>query len=1505
MSRKVKAQASSARAATGFGGFGSFQTAASSISYITEQPDLSQIAEPGVVVALKNLSKKDSTTKTKALDDLLESLKDNADLAVLTAWSDLYPRASIDNSQLVRRNAHALQGLLTVNAGKKIAPLLPKIVPSWLAGTFDSDKSVAKAANDALDKSFPTDDKKAALWKVYKSAIYERVEDALLNQTALTLSDERTTSPDEAQAKYVRVVSTGMRLLSQLVSTGLDSHEILNEKKLWEFAYHDDPSLRSATYGLLLTLLSKNIQDLDWTILSTSLLYKGLNVNQTGSSRAYVQALCKLTESHSSVWTTDYTAKTTASKRLVQFLRQGAQSGPADTWSRIAHLLRIVPGTVCKNNLEDVNSLIEAYRTGVLVERVHVDAAWSSYTEVCSWLVESLQLPEERDAFLEQNLMPTVTAYVMKTSGDRWRISGRADKTASTALRIIADHSQVVLEKTWAAAIDATITKMRMSLPETSKDYRTSQDDVASQGKRLLSLSQKLDAAGVPKALISSLLDATLDLLKSRNGKPYGAASILEGLAVSTNIVDDTLNQFVRSELHSLLDSPSVEQLITIAIQKDQPIGTTILGSSSTSLHMARGTEHYLRNAPAHSFDDKEIARLTLGRIGNFEDEKRRAFAISLLVNPHLHNHNIRADVLSRLFDSLSSNDDRSHALSMLETLSTQSSLMRELSQSEIGPQLSSKLLLLADSPDHTIAERANSLSTTLSGASNQTSSSVSIIRQQLRGDGDALSVLTLADLGLRSVAAVEPMEILPDPEDWQRAIRSLCGSPMHSSLSITSPLHGVVWLIEADTQITQPVVRDGEDFSLLFRIVFFVTKVFVDATVLKTSSGPRVDALYRWYPVALELINEKLTLDDANTIWLGSTAEVLHAASDVLSEGTQLLTTWLEDEDYVQDWLLRGSELDNLDRETYFTALAYHRIISRLFDTRPQAVLQAYEDSLSTIHKSDDILESSSILSAVNEFLLGSQNGLKMVNELLSHITQSPSDFKQVALLNILLGGNSSILEKVPQQRQVFAFKGLVAHLDEAKDGSILCETFRLLAHLIPFVRSIYSDMWAQLLQELNGAWSSTDVVSIHAILQVYNQLKMATKQEDVSEDLVSAWSANRMELDSGLLHCLQSLSENSHDVDQPRSITAELLRRQLSDIKVTDEAKLYVLLNSSQSAVREAAYGLLHVTVPAKQEQLSIDLALEQRIAALPEELMNLITDVSNTQQYLLSWNIVFDHFPKASYRLRETYSASLKASGVVNQLLDLICETLRITSGRPLDASKMQIAQYDVGTAETPEQDIQWLSVHTYYLALLYTPALIKDWFLQQKNRVKQPLEAWTQKHMSPAIVASSMLTVIDWSSAQSSGSDDRPIEVKASPRGSEIIASIAVDPESPPISLSISLPLAYPLESPTVSSRTRVGVSEKNWQSWLRTIQIIIFSSGSIIEGLVAFRRNVQGALKGQTECAICYSIIGTDMQTPNKKCGTCKNMFHGACLFRWFKSSNSSSCPLCRNNFNYA
>lgn len=93
MSKKPsKVHASSARIAVGSALGSSNFGNGSPLSYLAERPDLSALSDPNIVVNFKNLSKKDSTTKSKALEDLQSyvssQVNDHGDLeqAFLEAW---------------------------------------------------------------------------------------------------------------------------------------------------------------------------------------------------------------------------------------------------------------------------------------------------------------------------------------------------------------------------------------------------------------------------------------------------------------------------------------------------------------------------------------------------------------------------------------------------------------------------------------------------------------------------------------------------------------------------------------------------------------------------------------------------------------------------------------------------------------------------------------------------------------------------------------------------------------------------------------------------------------------------------------------------------------------------------------------------------------------------------------------------------------------------------------------------------------------------------------------------------------------------------------------------------------------------------------------------------------------------------------------------------------------------------------------------------------------------
>ena len=150
------------------------------------------------------------------------------------------------------------------------------------------------------------------------------------------------------------------------------------------------------------------------------------------------------------------------------------------------------------------------------------------------------------------------------------------------------------------------------------------------------------------------------------------------------------------------------------------------------------------------------------------------------------------------------------------------------------------------------------------------------------------------------------------------------------------------------------------------------------------------------------------------------------------------------------------------------------------------------------------------------------------------------------------------------------------------------------------------------------------------------------------------------------------------------------------------------------------------------------------------------------------------------------------------------------------------------------------------------------------------------------------------------------EGRPLNIKVNVAASEVSAGYAIagDDDEHPLSMVVKLPPSFPLRQAEVRSGTvRTTFEERRWKGWLRSAQgVIAFGNDSIVDGLIAWRRNVVGALSGRGECTICYSLVGEDGKLPKRRCNTCRNSFHLMCLTKWFASSGKRECPLCRSGF---
>jgi hypothetical protein len=178
----------------------------------------------------------------------------------------IYPRTSIDNAKAVRQNAHLVHGQIAVSAGKRIAKHMPKSVAAWLSGLYDSDRSVVEATQNSLRQVFSTPEKIQNIRKAYQLPILEYCRDAIDKESTATLSDERTVSQDDAEAKYSRVISACIALLGSLLANlqpeelskyQTEYQSLLGDQKLWAFVDYNDASIRRSLHRFLKTCIAK------------------------------------------------------------------------------------------------------------------------------------------------------------------------------------------------------------------------------------------------------------------------------------------------------------------------------------------------------------------------------------------------------------------------------------------------------------------------------------------------------------------------------------------------------------------------------------------------------------------------------------------------------------------------------------------------------------------------------------------------------------------------------------------------------------------------------------------------------------------------------------------------------------------------------------------------------------------------------------------------------------------------------------------------------------------------------------------------------------------------------------------------------------------------------------------------------------------------------------------------------------------------------------------------
>ena len=667
---------------------------------------------------------------------------------------------------------------------------MPKVAASWVAGQYDNDKSVSRAANESFHRVFSSEEKIKNVWRLYQTSILEYARDVVAKETTNTLSDERTTSADDSSAKYFRVVGASIMMVTNLMESVSKAdieksrtllNEFLSEEKLWKFASDSDAFVRRALYRFLGTALVRYKDSLNPSTISASVLLSGLNTTQSGSAFDYVKVLALLSVELPDVWTTYYpgSGKKSAANRLCHFLKRGSQGGPPDFWSQIAALLSNLPPSIVVRSTDTESNkqrddekdsptpVLNALHEGLNNKdesRLNRFAAWNTYLTASEIALSSISEAAIRRRIVTSSILPIVAQYVKPSSeNSRWTITGaQGQEVCVRACKQAILRDAGSFEEEWNALSIMIVEDLKTSLPEQAKDYVKSQDSLSGEADRWYCLQAALLKGNehditrtMCKNTISSEIESASSVLQARHGKPYGAAAAIEILiqtlpeiVLGDEACKAVIIDFVNEILPDLLFSSSAKYLIRILNYLD--VSCDINRSYDKCMQkLAEAPESALKSIALESFISSPRLATTsslfamvvasLSQAMKSDDLMSWNQVMAAISNP-VAPKSLTDEVLTSMTEGLSISPKGVTSLHGLEmAIKHDSSRVTEFARSPKGSSLLSKLLLLADSPDEGIAQRARYTSTmieksltTQGGADQAASSLIEIVNRGL-----------------------------------------------------------------------------------------------------------------------------------------------------------------------------------------------------------------------------------------------------------------------------------------------------------------------------------------------------------------------------------------------------------------------------------------------------------------------------------------------------------------------------------------------------------------------------------------------------------------------------------------------------------------------------------------------------------------------------------------------------------------------------------------------------
>lgn len=1522
---------------------------------IPEPSLLNALASNDLKLIFKSLLKRDETTKEKALVDLLKAIESFSEHAYLfdndiffLCWSQVYPKLLVNESKSIRINSHIVTAKLIKMLNKRIAKFLKDLVPLLLTGVCDTDSSVSRACITHLNDVFDNDSKKVkSLWTVFQECILKIIDELLTKENEETISDERFVGKEDSQLRYNRLITSATYLLITLTKIDkLDSadyeetyHGILTAESLWKLlnlknlhflkSYEAALRLQQSLFASGYLTTHKDVLK-----LSAKKLIKSLS--QVSSKNALKVAqltgpiLDTLTmlddDKEGKFWSYDKSSK----EKLRGFLAIASKNAHPGFFNS---LYAFYKKTSIHGLLDVKQDWFPIWRGALkaLDERPFLGRfgaellgeSWSNYRKFISDVdaVEAYEIAKE-DAILtlgsvkQLEKLPLLKEALRSfVEPDRLAVEiQKALVTDEEKESLLLNNLVVMLtvppvnqEELKKIASDMLGSLSGCQAGITAKDFKIMNiyDFFIKEG--VLSLSHEISqfVYDVPTWVDVDTYDKCAKIMID-----YSKSIFMETIDDYVTIIGDFFTSALSAEIPGT-------KLVETLNNLDQDVSMAVLSSPTVRDFVTYYIESYDFEDEGKLFGSKIVNEKNVSQLYQravyCKAFNRFLGCIASLSTCVLESLFEQSDIMSRYLFSVSPTETEVLYRSIEPYINSNDQITKKLASAIVDHAKTVPLKefnsLSLEYATHLITSKSENLQYFLpSDYQTDFSKNVPFVDSRLA---------LFSTLGLNAHlidVSSEQLDLLKIDQFVKYGLfldALMIKAPNFLSPELRTYFTMLAEIAEDLNCLTEGPNEHYDDFTnTLFRgqnlslpfeqIVTAVT----DATIVHDENSKLICSLAN-EPSSSVLsfyhlrILHKIMQNEIDVISLATLTRLFPVIE------TYIVSVIRGRQNGSHSYLLAATMLSAMEKfndADLFTKLR-NLLASECVGAREEEFLGRSYKLIILLHNLLKFWDQKSSASPVAPQRLNMM--LSSFKQWLDSDVAFESEFASVRLALLKL---CTLLTQVPSIRQTSAVLSEVS-IRLLIDSLAMCQLeetnylFELRFYCLKLYEQLGTDAKAlptQSFDEISAALIELCLIDWpyernNQVSSVFYRTLFKVMDSCKPKRMIEYYA----QFFSGFIS-----SDSCNNINRSRLLLGELKRMVVE--KQKDAFIEYEFKKQKELSSREPEYDEDDDQISTVKEEFSLPAELMKKLSMeAPQDYLENENQYSFLK-YLWYWDLTFSFFSEASYNLRQLFIDQLKSEDLITAFFDFIADQIDLQETKFwTDSGVDTILKYDVsGTGFAPYRDEVYaeckrLLGHSMYCLFVNVGSLTSNWWLNIKDRsLQSKIEKFVSQFISPILIDKELDDVSN--KMDKLKSNDDALTIKINKVTSEVKASYLIDEQK--LELSFKLPSNYPLTNVQVVGVSRVGISEQKWKQWIMSAQRVITGmNGSVMDSMELLTKNINLQFSGFEECAICYSILhAVDRKLPTKVCPTCNNKFHGACLYKWFRSSGNNTCPLCRS-----